>query len=804
MRNALANLPFGAKIGGGFALVVALSVILGLSGTFAIMTLNERMGLTARTTGIITQLQKVSASREVFLKSRDAAAAVTVQDNVDALQRQLGDMRDMAQTQEVQSLLTSAMGSVDGLKSNFVDVTGNLEQQAEQLAALLAASTRLEGAAKSINTAVEAEREASSTQLLENTSLLTKADALGREITQLLDDAKSIQSRFAASTSGPELVETIALAKTLADATGALAADALNDTQRGEIDGVASQAAALAAKLEELATTTDFMKLFGLRSAVKDLAAAAVEQVGAQRARTYAIADDIRATTRALGAQQASISKLASDSVAFINQTLDAKSETFAYLGDLQGHEAERVAAAIDALSVSANTLKSDGKAIESLAEATNSIDGVIADYRQVFDGMVATRQALAEKQLALDKLSGAVSTGISSIAATEGAAAAAAGDAALLRIAVVLIAAISLSCAIAFFLARAISRPVRALTATMERLAQGDTELEIAGTQRGDEIGGMSRAVQVFRDNAIDRRRLAENQQREQDAEAARQTRVTTLITGFRSTIQDLLSSVSGSVSDMEKTAGTLSEIATQAAAQTSEAADASELANANVQTVASAAEELSSSIQEISRQVGQTTEIVSTATTGAKETNAKVSSLAAAANKIGEVISLIQDIAEQTNLLALNATIEAARAGEMGKGFAVVASEVKVLATQTSRATEEIGAQVAAIQASTSDAVDAIGAITATMDEVNQYTGAIAAAVEQQGAATGEISRSVQDATRGTTSVSQNMKTLADAVAQTSSSVTTVHSATTDVSRKTEDLRSEIDRFLREVTAA
>ena len=221
-------------------------------------------------------------------------------------------------------------------------------------------------------------------------------------------------------------------------------------------------------------------------------------------------------------------------------------------------------------------------------------------------------------------------------------------------------------------------------------------------------------------------------------------------------------------------------------------------------MQAVAAAAEELSASIGEISRQVSQSSEITGQAVVDARRTDAIVRALAEGAERIGHVVGLIISIAGQTNLLALNATIEAARAGDAGKGFAVVASEVKSLAQQTAKATEEIGTQVGQIQSATKEAVEAIRVITGTIEEVSSIAVSIAAAVEEQGAATAEIARSVQQTAQSARDVTVNIGDVSQAATNTGTAADQVLDAATDLSRQAERLTSEVDGFITEVRAA
>jgi methyl-accepting chemotaxis protein len=280
-----------------------------------------------------------------------------------------------------------------------------------------------------------------------------------------------------------------------------------------------------------------------------------------------------------------------------------------------------------------------------------------------------------------------------------------------------------------------------------------------------------------------------------------ARRTQVEAAITAFRSRIEAVVRSVADNAAAMRSTASTLLESSSRTSDRAKQAVDQSNNSSENVRTAAGAAEELSASIGEISRQLDRTTQEVGQAADVSKSTNVDIASLAAAAQKIGDVVELIRDVAGQTNLLALNATIEAARAGAAGRGFAVVASEVKSLAVQTGRATEEIAGQILAVQASARDAVGAIGRIADRMDEINGSTSSIAASVEQQNAATAQILRNVELAAQGAQVVVSVLREVAGAATDTRASAQTVLQASQSVEAALANLRSEVAEFLDKV---
>jgi methyl-accepting chemotaxis protein len=360
-------------------------------------------------------------------------------------------------------------------------------------------------------------------------------------------------------------------------------------------------------------------------------------------------------------------------------------------------------------------------------------------------------------------------------------------------------LAILAVAALLAFLLGRGMSRPLTAITAVMNRLSSGDTEVTIPGGDRKDELGTMAVAVDVFRRNIIEAGSLRGAQEAaKQQAEIEKKALQRQMADRFEAEVKSVVSAVAQATKDMQRVADEITTSINGTSARATAAAAASEQASASVNTVAAATEELASSVAEIGRQVTHSSGVADAAVGKAGKTTAMVGSLAAAAEKIGDVLRLIDAIASQTNLLALNATIEAARAGEAGRGFAVVAAEVKELASQTAKATEEIAGQVTAIQSATGDCVIAIDGISDTIREISGIATTIAAAVEEQDSATREIARSVQQAAAGTGEVSQNVAGASQAAEQSRALAGTVLTASGQLGQHASTLFKSVDTFL------
>jgi methyl-accepting chemotaxis protein len=357
----------------------------------------------------------------------------------------------------------------------------------------------------------------------------------------------------------------------------------------------------------------------------------------------------------------------------------------------------------------------------------------------------------------------------------------------------------------IAFFTKGSIVPPIRQMTATMGAMARGDMSVEIPGVGRSDEIGEMAESVKVFKDGMVEAERLrSERVQLEHRAAEHRKADMHRLADSFQRAVGGIVDTVSSASSQLESAATSLTSTAASTQELSGAVAAASEQTSANVQGVAAASEQLSSTVNEISRQVQESSSIANQAVSQAARTNDRVNELSQSADRIGDVIGLINTIAGQTNLLALNATIEAARAGDAGKGFAVVAQEVKALAAQTAKATSEIATQISSMQSATSEAVGAIKEITGTINKISEISGAIAAAVEEQGATTKEISRNVTEAAKGTAEVASNITAVSRGAGETGSASSQVLTSAKALSGESNQLKSEVEKFLATVRAA
>src|SRR5438309_4363274 len=367
-----------------------------------------------------------------------------------------------------------------------------------------------------------------------------------------------------------------------------------------------------------------------------------------------------------------------------------------------------------------------------------------------------------------------------------------------------IIVVSVVIAIGAAYYLVRDVSRGIASIIHPMQSLGEGDLSAEVPHRGERTEIGSMADALQIFKEALIAKKAADEAAARDAEVKIERGRRVDAITRKFEAMIGEVVGTVSSASTELEASASTLTNTAQRGQELATVVAAASEEASTNVQAVASASEELSSSITEISRRVQDSARRAAEAVEQATRTNDRVNALSQAASRIGDVVELINTIAGQTNLLALNATIEAARAGEAGRGFAVVASEVKALAEQTAKATGEIGAQVAGIQAATQESVSAIQEIGGTIERLSEVAAAIAAAVEEQGAATQEMSRNVQQASVGTQEVSTNLTNVQRGAIETGEASTEVLSAAKSLATDSTRLKVEVAQFLESVRAA
>ncbi|MGP0094833.1 MAG: methyl-accepting chemotaxis protein [Xanthobacteraceae bacterium] len=474
-----------------------------------------------------------------------------------------------------------------------------------------------------------------------------------------------------------------------------------------------------------------------------------------------------------------------------------------------QDEVAKADASKVTGLLKGARALAGDG----SVGDAIDRLAATEVEFESLREAIVKTTERVSElvrvRALPIANEANGLFDKAVQVASEAAEAAKASADAAMIRAGRVGLAVGALVVLVligsAVFGALSIAKPIRRVGEVLLELANGNKTVEVPYAERGDEVGDNARAAKTFKDNLL-RIEKMEAEQKDAEARAAAQRRadMLKLADQFQAAVGEIVGTVASASTELEAAATTLTDTADNTQRLSATVTAASEEASTNVQSVASATEELASSVSEIARQVHESSRIAGQAVTQAKQTDTRINELSTASTRIGDAVKIITAIAEQTNLLALNATIEAARAGDAGKGFAVVASEVKALASQTAKATDDIGAQINAIQTATQESVAAIKEIGTTISRISEIAGAIAAAVEQQGAATREISRNVQQAAQGTTQVASNIVDVNKGAGETGSASSQVLSSAQALSAEGSKLKVEVDKFLRTVRAA
>ncbi|AWK85865.1 methyl-accepting chemotaxis protein [Azospirillum thermophilum] len=789
-------MTIGTRIALGFATVLLLTLAVAFVGWNSLGTYADRVDLAAHTADLDARLKSVRLEEARFVLERDSKAATNVPGMLDELRREAQQTRQALDGAQGARLVDDILAGIDGYRSAFANFVAQDAEARRQVGSLEARARALRETAGKIG-------HQQSERYDQNIVSQKEADAAARHSTETARRAD-------------RLIERVLEARRLH-----------GDYLRTGNATLTRQAAEAVAELLENAEAVE-KDLVGTND--EDLSHRIVAAVKGYKA-ALATAGDTGVDGLAQGVQKLA-QELQENQVAVLEALIEASNFAQSEVTEavllrglamrlIQGAQAAMVAQRDFLLTGSAESRTAVTAALKETAAVAaqaapllvdaegRALIGAITDAVAAFDKEFSALAAATESQRAasgaMARAAGAVTDQVARLVSMqrddreEGRANAG------LVIAIGAAVALVLGAIMALVIDRAITHPLHAMTGAMGRLAEGDLDVAIPGGDRKDELRAMAQAMLIFKDNALEMRRMErEREEMRQQIDADRRRTMNEFANGFEQAVSGVVVSLTESASMLGRDAQEMSSDAALTTAKSNAVASASEQATTNVQTVAAAAEELSASIAEISRQLNDSSSVAVGAAQKATQTNAIVEGLSHAADRIGQVVGLIGEIAEQTNLLALNATIEAARAGEAGKGFAVVATEVKNLAGQTAKATEEISSQVAEMQAATTGAVEAIRTISDAVTNISRTVTDIARSVEQQGSATREIAQNVQQAAEGTQEVMHHIAEVTTAASKTGGAADAVLQASRLLAQQADRLRGEVHGFLDKVRSA